>query len=925
MPTLAGVLALVTAMLTIAPPPMTADDIPIDLESTTDGSRDLVRRTPEDAHSSVDAPEFVPGELLVGLSPRATAAEAGALRERLGATLVQAFPDMGVEHWRLPPDLAVEVAAQALEGNPAVRYAEPNYFVRALAIPSDPLRNELWGLHNLGQTGGTADADIDALEAWDVRADASSVVVGIIDTGIDYNHEDLVGNIWTNPGEDLNGNGVVDPTDFNGIDDDGNGKIDDLRGWDCRNEDNDPMDDHNHGTHVAGTVGARGNNGIGVSGVAWNVKLMPLKFLSSGGSGSTTDAIECINYAASFVDASGNKIVRITSNSWGGGRKSRALEDAIAKSGALFVAAAGNSGSSSKMYPAAYALDNIISVAATDHDDNLASFSNFGSDWVDLGGPGVDVLSSIRNNGYQSFSGTSMATPHVSGVAALVMTHFPAMTNADVRSTILNTVDPLPSLQGKTVSGGRLNAMRALGGVELPADSEPPAAVVNLAVDPTIATDTSLTLRWTATGDDGTLGTAYLFDVRYVANEPLTDANWEVATRATKEPIPGPAGSSESFTLTGLSPGTAYSFALKAVDETGGAAGLSNVASGTTAPPTPSMYEAQTVDAVVGGSAFYKSLAYDLSGNPAAAYSDSANNRLRFAHWNGASWDVEAVGTEGRGVSLAYSPDGQPSMSWGEGRNLKFAIRTGASWTIETAEKNNVAELTSLAYDPNTGEARIAYTKFVGCCDTDLKLARRTATGWVTEVVHAGAGARYKSLVYDPITGFAAIAYSDDINDDGWLDTLWYGRWNGMSWDKQIVETGVVGYGVFASLAFDPVTGNPTIWHFSGLPSRFVRWNGASWALELIDVGKMGQLAYDGAGAAYISAVGPEGGRNVLKVVRRDPVTSTWTAETVYQDDESWIVPLKLDSDGRPSILFAIWDGAQDIVTFARRTTAWTS
>lgn len=207
---------------------------------------------------------YVPGELLVKFrsvpSSRALAA--------VGAQRLRTFAMSNVEHWRLAPGMGVEQAIRVLH-SPAftgvVDYAEPNYIVHAHDFPNDILRGELWGLHNIGQSGGTVDADIDAPEAWQLQT-GDSIVVAVIDTGIDYNHEDLAANIWGNPGE------IAD----NGIDDDGNGYIDDVHGWDFVNNDNDPMDDHSHGTHTAGTIGAIGNNGMGVAGVAWNVRLMPL-------------------------------------------------------------------------------------------------------------------------------------------------------------------------------------------------------------------------------------------------------------------------------------------------------------------------------------------------------------------------------------------------------------------------------------------------------------------------------------------------------------------------------------------------------------------------------------------------------------------------------------------------------------------------
>ncbi len=863
--------------------------------------------------------QFISGEVLVAFHAGVPQDRSEAARAELGATTIQTFQEIRLQRWKLPPSMSVSDAVRRLATNPGVRYAEPNYVVNALAIPNDPLRNDLWGLHNLGQTGGTNDADIDALEAWDVQTGSSSIVVGVVDTGIDYTHEDLAGNIWTNPGEDLDGNGVVDPTDFNGVDDDANGKIDDLRGWDCRNEDNDPMDDHNHGTHVAGTIGARGNNGIGVVGVSWNVKLMPLKFLGTGGSGSTTDAIECINYAASFVDANGNKIVRVTSNSWGGGRRSKALQDAIAKSGALFVAAAGNSGSSSKMYPAGYDLDNIISVAATDHNDALASFSNFGSDWVDLGAPGVGVLSSIRNNGYQSFSGTSMATPHASGVAALLMAHFPAMTNAEVKTAILNTVDPLPSLQGKTVTGGRLNAARALGAAEMPADTVAPAAITNLAGDTTRTTQTSLTVTWTATGDAGTDGTAYLYDIRH-SKDPITDANWDLATKASREPIPLASGTAEAFTVTGLSPGTTYYLALKAADEAGGFSGLSNVATGSTA---PSPWEVQIVD----GQAFnyVSALAYDPLGNPTVAYTIDTDgsgwwDTVKYAQWNGASWEIEVVdaGSSGwaSGLDLDYDPaDGRPSLSYVLQDTLRFAHKAGTMWNVQEIQRNVQGDSTSLAYDPRDGFPSISYRLFSGR-GAGLKLAHWTGTSWITETVEAGAAARYSSLGFDP-AGNPTIAYSAYIDDgSNLLNTLKFARLTGVSWEIQIVETGSRGYGVKARLAYDPVTGYPAIVHSAWDTVRLARWNGAIWTAQAVELGNHASLAFDILGVPHVAY----GSSGEVRIARWDG--TSWLTEVAdFNFNIGWRTNLAFDPSGKASLSYAgdSADGSFRGVKFALR------
>ncbi len=836
--------------------------------------------SPKASDAAIES-EFVPGELLVGFRPGGSVE---AARQGMGAAELAAFANIGVHHWRLPAGLTVANAIRILSSRPDVMYAEPNYVYRVDVLPNDALRNELYSMQNLGQTGGTVDADIDALEAWQVQTGSASVVVADIDTGVDYNHVDLAANIWTNPNE-IPGNGV---------DDDANGFVDDLRGWDFVNNDNVPMDDNSHGTHTSGTFGAVGNNGVGVVGVSWTLKIMPLKWIGAGGSGSTDNAIKAINYAASFVDGSGKKLVRITSNSWGIGAKSQSLQSAIAASGALFVASAGNSGSSQKQYPAAYTLDNIISVAATDKNDALASFSNFGTDWVDLGAPGVDTLSTTPGNAYGLKSGTSMSAPHVSGAAALVLAANPSWTNDQIKTQILNTVDPLASLAGKVLTGGRLNVRAALGAPQF-SDATPPGAVSNLAASG--PTPDSVTLTWSATGDDGAAGTAYLNDLRY-STTLITEANWATATVVSSEPLPQLAGSSETFTVFGLTPSTTYYFALKSVDKVGNAGGLSNVASATTAAATWNVSVVET-----GGSVgFYQGHAYDSSGNPAVAYSRDDLGDTKFAHWNGASWDIETVdASASTGIDLTYSPaDGGPSISYGWGK-LKFAHKSGGVWTITILEtKNAYNDVTSLVYAPNGG-ATIAYQ--VSGSARALKLARQNpVTGaWTKEIVDAGAGARYNSLAYD-LAGNPAIAYSDDINGDGLLDTLMFAHWNGASWDLQVVETGLVGYGVFASLAYDPVTGFPVVLHAAGSPRdmRLLRWNGASWTLEIVGKGTYSSVGFDPRGTLHIS-YGPSDATGMA--------VTHWNGaawETVLVDTESprWITDLKFDPAGKPSVSY---------------------
>lgn len=376
-----------------------------------------------------------------------------------------------------------------------------------LPTPNDPDYGRLYGLNNLGQTGGRVDADIDAPEAWAISTGSRNNVVSVIDTGIDLAHRDLYQNIWISQTEipteirsrladtdrdgritfidlnqtanatfvmDANRNGYVDGLDLladsrwaNGSDTDGNGFVDDLFGWDFVNNDNNPFDDHGHGTHVAGTIGAMANNATGVVGVSWNVSLMALKFLSAGGSGSTSAAIQAVNYAT-MIRTRFDSGVRITNNSWGGGGYSQPLKDAIdagGNAGILFVASASNWGRDSDVspsYPAAYSSAAIVSVASTDHADALSPFSNYGATSVDIGAPGSAIYSTLPGDRYGTYNGTSMASPHVAGAAALALASRPSLSVADLKQALLRTVDPLPGLAGRTVSGGRLNAARLL-------------------------------------------------------------------------------------------------------------------------------------------------------------------------------------------------------------------------------------------------------------------------------------------------------------------------------------------------------------------------------------------------------------------------------------------------------------------------------
>jgi subtilisin family serine protease len=351
---------------------------------------------------------------------------------------------------------------------PEVEYAEPIFEIRLdetndnfkpvanPLIPNDPRFDEQWALSNDGQNGGQKGADISALRAWATTKGTDKVVVAVLDSGVDYKHPDLENNIWKRP------ENIMAYTDKD------LGEIDDLRGYNAIDNDGDPMDENGHGTHCAGIIGAEGGNNEGITGVNWMVQIMPLRFMDATGAGTTKDAIEAINYVIDRKKAGVN--VRVISASWGSTQKSRALEDVIKKAyeaGILFVAASGNSSVDTDKqphYPSSYNVGNVISVAALDRNDQLTSFSNYGVKSVHIAAPGKDILSTWLENGFRESSGTSMATPVVAGVAALVLAKNPNLSVDELRKRLLDSVDKLPSTKGKVVTGGRINAAKAVGG-----------------------------------------------------------------------------------------------------------------------------------------------------------------------------------------------------------------------------------------------------------------------------------------------------------------------------------------------------------------------------------------------------------------------------------------------------------------------------
>jgi subtilisin family serine protease len=419
--------------------------------------------------------ERVPGELIVRFKPgtsedkksitlekaHGVARDVIARSARIARAGGQAVPaSEQLKVIKVPGNVAA--AQAALEQDPNVLYVEPNFktHIEAQVIPNDFEFDSLYGILNTGANGGTVGADIDATDAWGISTGSRDMIVAVIDTGIDYFHEDLRANMWVNSRE----------IPGNGIDDDGNGFVDDVYGYDFVSNDSSPFDDHFHGTHVSGIIGATGNNGIGVVGVCWNVQLMAVKAFNEQGSGDIATAVAAIHYAI----ANGARVINA---SWSSSDRSRALEDAVEEAraaGVVFVAAAGNSHTSNPFYPAAY--DSVLAVASINNKGEMSPFTNFGKH-VDLSAPGEQILSTIPDSRYDSISGTSMSTPYVAGAAALILSRHPEFTPAQVANILKNTTDYVPSYS--YIGSGRLNVFKALQvDVPLPdADLKAPAVV----------------------------------------------------------------------------------------------------------------------------------------------------------------------------------------------------------------------------------------------------------------------------------------------------------------------------------------------------------------------------------------------------------------------------------------------------------------
>lgn len=516
----------------------------------------LLPATGRNASAGPPGPEaFEDGVVLVGFHAGVPDAALQAIERSAGAAHVRTV-GAGTRVLQVGKG-RVEIAIAALKQHSEVRYAEPNYVLHAYDTPNDSYYGLLWAMNNAGQsvngTAGTADADIDALQAWSITTGTRDVVVGVVDTGVDYNHPDLAANVWSNPG-------------------DVGGCAQGTHGYNAITRTCDPMDDNHHGSHVSGTIGAAGNNGAGVVGVNWNTSIMGLKFLDAAGAGYTSDAVAAVHFAVQAKIAGVN--VRALNNSWGGGGFSQALLDEINLAGAndiLFVAASGNRTANVDVrpsYPCSYSASNMVCVAATTQKDGIAYFSNYGANSVHLGAPGTNIASTVPGGGYAYLDGTSMATPHVTGAAALILSA-PGQGNLTVsqlRSAILSSVDPLSSLAGKTVTGGRLNVCKAIPNCATPTAPTVPGAPALSAS----STSALVHLSWTAPSDGGSA----------ITNYQVYRASGGVRV------LLAPLGAVTTYDDSTVANGTTYSYEVSAVNAVGEGA-LSNQVSVTPQIATP--------------------------------------------------------------------------------------------------------------------------------------------------------------------------------------------------------------------------------------------------------------------------------------------------------------------------------------------------
>jgi subtilisin family serine protease len=604
-----------------------------------------------------------------------------------------------------------------------VAFVEPNYIVYAVADPTDPRFPELWGLKNIGQViagvAGTPGADISASRAWDLTRGTRNVVVGVVDTGIDYSHPDLAGNVWSAPAPfsvTISGQTITCAAG--------------THGFNAITRTCDPFDDNSHGSHVSGTIGAVGHNGIGVVGINQFASVMGLKFLTAAGSGTTANAISAIEFAVQARQLFGaGANVRVLSNSWGGVAFSQALLNEINRANQndmLFVAAAGNNGSNNDataFYPSSFEAPNVVSVAATDNRDGLASFSNYGMSSVHLGAPGVQVLSSVPGADYKYFSGTSMATPHVSGAAALLLSRCTNTSTAALKTLLLNAVDPIPSLAGRTTSGGRLNVGRAVESCGRAGNTAPIVTLTAPTVESAYDMPGPITVAATAADGDGTIAqVAFYAGTMLIAVDTTApyEASWS-------NPIVG------HFALTAVATDNDGATATSSSRTVHVLPGPTSRPFGGTAAPIPGVVEAENFNE--GGEGFGY---HDLSaGNAGGQYRQT-------------DVDIETTSDAGGGYSLGY-------VQAGEWLAYSVSVQATATYRLD-------ARVASMG----TGGA---FHVEVDGIDITGRLSVPNTGGWQTWQTISVPGIQ---LTAGP---HIVLVVVDNNGSTGWLGNLNYLRW----------------------------------------------------------------------------------------------------------------------------------------------------
>ena len=582
----------------------------------------LVLERPLHSQDVTVEPQFVADEVLIKFRPDAAEGAKASVRAIVGAARklrLRTAASGELELAALPARADVLAAAARLRQHPAVAFAEPNWIYTRQETSNDRFytNGSLWGMYGDASTPANQFGS-QAAEAWAAgHTGSSAVYVGVIDEGIDIDHPDLAANIWGNPHDWPDGQ-----------DNDGNGYADDLHGWDFVSNDNTVYDGYpgnysidSHGTHVAGTIGGAGNNGVGVAGVNWNVTIIAAKFLGPNG-GTTANAVRALDYFADLKARHGLNIVA-TNNSWGGGGYSQALHEALIRSanaGILFVAAAGNSNRNNdavQSYPSNYrttigtathpaaTYDAVIAVASITSGGAKSSFSSYGRTTVDLGAPGNDIVSTTPHNTYAFFSGTSMATPHVTGAAALYSVIFPGSTAAAIREGILAATTPTASLNGLTVTNGRLNIGNFAGSP--PPPPTPPAAPGTLTA--TAVSASQINLAW---ADDSSNESGFTI-------ERCTGAGCTAFA-----PLASVGAGATSFANTALAAGTTYRYRVQAFNAAG-TSGYSPIAQATTAsaPPPPTSERPLAPSDLVATPG-------PSAGRVSLAWSDNSNNETEF-------------------------------------------------------------------------------------------------------------------------------------------------------------------------------------------------------------------------------------------------------------------------------------------------------